>query len=93
MPTLTGTNAALAASMKTMIEAKLTAATGEPMLAPTFLQAFCEGVADALIPHLVANTQVNPGQVVTGVTGPTAAPGTPTPIPGSAATSTPGTIS
>ena len=92
MPVLTGTESALSALLFSNIEAKLTGATGKPMLEPTYLKALCDAISESLIPHLVANIQVNPGQIVTGATGPTNIPTLPTPIPGTAATSTPGTI-
>ena len=93
MATLTGTEAVLSAALVVAITTKLTGATGQPMLEPTYLKAFCDAISEVLIPHLVANVQVNPGQIVTGATGPTAVPPLPTPIPGTAATSSPGTIS
>jgi hypothetical protein len=61
---------------------------------PAYLKAVCDGIANALIPHLVTNIQVNSGQTVGGATGPTSIPGTPTPIlPAGCATFGNGTIS
>ena len=34
--------------------------------APDYLDALCNGIANAIIPFLVNNVQVNPGQVVPG---------------------------
>ena len=95
MPTLTGTESVLSAALFAAIQTKLTTATGQPMEKAPYLQAVCDAIAQVLIPHLVTNIQVNPGQTVTGTTGPTALPLAPTPIgpPGLASTSTPGTIS
>lgn len=93
---ITGTESELASLLHANIRAKMTAATGYQILKEEWLQAFCEAVAESIIPHLVSNVQVNPGQTTnsTGATGPTAAPGSPTPIPALPGTvTTPGDIS
>lgn len=61
---LTGTEALLASELHDAIKTKLEGATGYTILEDAWLQAFCEAVANALIPHLVTNTQVNTGQLV-----------------------------
>ena len=66
---LTGTDVALANKLKAAIEAKLTESIGQPMVNPLFLQALCDGIAETLVPWLVQNVQVMPGQSVTGAAG------------------------
>jgi len=61
---LTGTELALASSMATAIEAKMSAALGVPPNKAEWLQALCAGIAESLIPHLVSNTVVVPGNAV-----------------------------
>lgn len=61
---LTGTEALLASELHASIKAKMTTATGYQILREDWLQAFCEAVADVIIPHLVTNTQVDVGQLV-----------------------------
>jgi hypothetical protein len=93
---ISGTEAQLASALHAAIEAKMTSVTGYQILRPEWLQAFCEAVAETIIPHLVNNVQVNPGQTTnsSGATGPTASPGSPTPIPALPGTvTTPGDIS
>jgi len=63
---LTGTEAALSSSLQSLITAKLTSATSEPMLAPTYLAAICDGIAEAIIPHIVANTVVVTPDTING---------------------------
>lgn len=62
---ISGTEAALASALHAAIKAKMSAATGYQILKEDWLQAFCEAVSETIIPHLVANTQVNTGQHVT----------------------------
>lgn len=82
---LSGKESQLSSQLQSLITANITAATGQPMAKSDYLKAFCDGIAEAVIPFFVANTQVNAGQTVTG----TDSLGGP--INGS--TSTPGTIS
>lgn len=61
---ITGTEAALASLLHANIKSKMTAATGYAILKEDWLQAFCEAVAMSIIPHLVANVQVNTAGIV-----------------------------
>ena len=88
---ITGQESTLAAALTTEIKAAVSAQFGGPIGTPEYIEAVSMGIANALIPFLVANTQVDPGQVVPGaglVDSVTSAA-----ITGATATSTPGTIS
>ena len=61
---ITGTEAALASALHASIKTKMEAVTGYQVIREDWLQAFCEAVSNVIIPHLVANTQVNTGQDV-----------------------------
>lgn len=71
---LAGTEAALAATMFSLVTAEI----GKPPNpeASKQLKALCTGIAKAIVPHIVANAQVAPGIPITPVTGPTIGPGT-----------------
>lgn len=56
----------LMAAIKSAVEAK----SGTPTAEPEYIDALSEGIANAIIPFLVTNTQVDPGQSV-NVTSPT----------------------
>jgi len=64
---LVGSEAVLGAQILSMVQAEL-AATGQPPDPTSIpnLQAFCNGIAKAIVPHLVAFAQVAPGQVTAG---------------------------
>ena len=80
---LTGTQAAWKDDRFDKIKAAMEAALGRSVLKAHYLRAFCEGLSNSDVPHLVTNVAIPLGQAVlsVGVTGPTAAPGFPTPIP------------
>jgi len=64
---LMGTETVLGAQIFSMVQAEL-ASTGQPP-DPTSLpnlQAFCNGIAKAIIPHIVSFAQVAPGQLTAG---------------------------
>lgn len=88
---LAGTEAILAAAMQGAIESEIASSCGASPVAPNCIDGLSSGIAISLIPHLVSNIQVNPGQTVTGVTG-VGTPGGPLPIIAQPVT-TPGTIS
>lgn len=93
---ITGQESALKAALISSIQAGIAAACGYSVMTPNCIDGLAKGIADAIIPFLVANIQVNVGQITlsAGVTGPTAAPGSPTPIPALPGTvTTTGTIS
>lgn len=88
---ITGQESALASALTSAIITSLENKFGGPIRDPEYVDALCAGIANALIPFLVANTEVNPGQDVPG-TGLTAPLGGGS-ITGIAVVSTPGTIS
>ena len=77
---LAGTETVLGAQIFSMVQSEL-AATGHPPDPASLpnLQAFCNGIAKAIIPHIVSFAQVAPGQLTAG-------------SPASQVTTTPGTI-
>ena len=100
MMALTGTEGALKATMKADIITALTSAGfnvthPDNPNADIVIAALAEGIANAIIPHLTANVQVDAGQTTTAAGATTVGPpGGPLPIvalPGSVVT--PGTIS
>lgn len=93
---ITGQESVLKAALISAIRTAVQTKAGTTIKEPEYIDAVSEGIANAIIPFLVANIQVNPGQVTlsAGITGPTAPPGSPTPIPAlPGAVTTPGTIS
>lgn len=82
---ITGKEDVLSSAIKGFVSSKLEAATGQSMKKDAYMKAFCEGLAEALIPFLTANVQVEAGQVVPA-TFISTAPGTP--VGGVGATST-----
>jgi hypothetical protein len=81
---VSGTDSALASKLNSDVKAKLVAATGQPMMDDTFLQALCQAIAETVINHFVQNVtlMVDAGIPVatagspTAQTGATTAPGT-----------------
>lgn len=93
---ITGQESTLAGQLHDAIKSAIEAAFGGEVRNPEYILALSTGISNAIIPFLVSNVQLNPGQTTlsTGVTGPTAAPGAPTPIPAlTGSVTTPGTIS
>lgn len=86
---ITGLESTLASELTSAITAAVEAKYGHPIRDPEYIDALSAGIANALIPFLVINTEVNPGQVVPA--GSLEAPDGA--VTGSTATSTPGTIS
>jgi len=74
---LTGQETVLSASLKTSIVAELSK-LGNAAFDPKSVEALSTGIANALLPFLVANIQVSPGIVVatSGGPGSTTSPGT-----------------
>lgn len=83
---LTGTEAVLESSLIAAIQAGITANCGAAPMSPNCITGLAQGIANAMVPHMVSNVQVDPGQT-TAVA--------PHPIGGAAVgtVSTPGTIS
>lgn len=81
---ITGMENTLKASLISEIGASILSATGNPPASPNAISPLCEGIANATIPFLVSNMEVNPGIPVTTVGGPTTQSG---------ATTAPGTVS
>jgi len=76
---ITGQEAVLKAALVSEIEAAITANCGAAPIAPKCIEGLAEGIANAIIPFLTANTQVNPGAAVTTpdtINGTVTAPGT-----------------
>lgn len=84
---ITGMEATLKAQLIAAIEAGITAECGYVPMAPRCITGLAKGIADAIIPFLTTNLQVNAGQAITGtvtsgvgaggsVTGSSSAPGT-----------------
>ena len=76
---ITGQESTLAAALTSAIQAAIEAQSGQPTQSPEYLSALSMGIANALIPFLVTNTEVNPiaagsltspSGAVTGVTAP-----------------------
>ncbi len=87
---LTGSEAVLKSSLIAAIQAGILADCGASPIAPNCINGLSQGIADAIIPHLTSNVQVDPGQttivtVLPHVPGGAAA--------GTGSVSTPGTIS
>lgn len=61
---ITGNEAALTSALTSAITSALEAQYGGPIGVPNYVPALSAGIANALIPFLVANTQVNVGQMV-----------------------------
>ena len=61
---ITGNESALASSLTSTITAALEAKFGGPIGTPEYIDALSAGIANAIIPFLVANTQLNVGQSV-----------------------------
>lgn len=91
---ITGTEDELKQKLHDNILAELHGVGAGQILRDDWLLAFCKAVAESIIPHLVANTQVNTGQsvlvpgagLVDSLTGPVSGTATGT-------VDTPGTIS
>ena len=64
---LTGTENTLAALIETDIRAAILANTGNPAATPNALNSLSQGIANAIIPHIVSNTQVLPGSFTASV--------------------------
>ncbi len=58
---LTGTENTLKALLDTEIRAAILAFTGSAVQTPNVIIALSEGIAEAVIPHFVSNTDVLPG--------------------------------
>ena len=58
---LTGTENTLSALIQTEIKAAILANTGNAAATPNGLDSIGDGIANAVIPHFVANTSVLPG--------------------------------
>jgi len=87
---ITGQEGALKAALIAAIQAGIAAECGYVVTTPNCIDGLAKGIADALIPFLVANVEVNPGQVVPGSGLIDSVSGS---VTGATATSTPGTIS
>jgi hypothetical protein len=61
---ITGQESELASALTSAITSALEAQYGGPIGVPNYVPALSAGIANALIPFLVANTQVNTGQSV-----------------------------
>jgi hypothetical protein len=88
---ITGQEGALTSALTSAITAALEAQAGVPIGTPEYVPALSAGIANALIPFLVSNVTVNPGQVVPP--GSFDAPAGGGSLSGDSATSTDGTIS
>lgn len=86
---ISGNEGLLTSELISSITAAVEAKYGHPIRDPEYIDALSAGIANAIIPFLVSNTEVNPGQVVpgAGLESPDGA------VTGASATSTPGTIS
>jgi len=76
---ITGNESALASALTSAITAAIEAKLGSAVQSPEYIDALSEGIANAIIPFLVSNTEVNPiaagsltspSGAVTGVTAP-----------------------
>lgn len=61
---ITGQESALASALTTAITAAVEAKYGMPIQNPEYIDAVSQGIANALIPFLVSNVQVDVGQSV-----------------------------
>jgi len=61
---ITGQEGTLKASLIANIEAAIAANCGYTVMTPRCIDGLAEGIANAIIPFLVANVQVNVGQTV-----------------------------
>jgi hypothetical protein len=61
---ITGQESTLASAMTSAIKAAVEAQSGQTTQSPEYIEALCTGIANALIPFLVLNTEVDPGQSV-----------------------------
>ena len=61
---LTGSESLLAATMFTLVTAEI-GAPPNPQ-ASKQLKALCSGIAKAIVPHIVANAMIPPGQATAG---------------------------
>ena len=66
---ITGQETTLASALTSAIKTAIEAQSGQTIQSPEYIEGLCTGIANALIPFLVANTTVNPGQAGT-VSGP-----------------------
>jgi hypothetical protein len=87
---ITGTESVLKQLLHDNIKTELQGVGAGTILRDDWLEAFCKAVAESIIPHLVANVEVNPGQTV--------APGSfedgmHMPVTGEGVVDSPGTIS
>jgi hypothetical protein len=64
---ITGMESTLKSQLVAAIQAGIAAECGYAVMTPNCINGLAKGIADAIIPFLVANIQVNPGQAVTGV--------------------------
>ena len=61
---ITGQESTLKALLVSEIESAIAANCGYSVMTPRCIDGLAEGIANAIIPFLVANIQVNPGQSV-----------------------------
>lgn len=61
---ISGLESTLTSELTSAITAALEAKFGGPIGTPEYIDALSAGIANAIIPFLVANTQVNTGQSV-----------------------------
>lgn len=66
---ITGLEDTLKAQLISAIQAGIAAECGYSVMTPNCINGLAKGIADAIIPFLVNNIQVNPGQHVTTTTG------------------------
>jgi hypothetical protein len=88
---ISGNESVLTSALNSAIIAAIEAQYGGTIMDPEYINALSAGIANAIIPFLVSNTEVNVGQVVPP--GTFTAPAGGGAITGASATSTPGTIS
>ena len=84
---ITGMENTLKSQLIAAITAGIAAECGYTVMTPHCINGLAKGIADAIIPFLTANLQVNAGQTV--LIPVTSAPGTPS----TGSTTTPGTVS
>lgn len=84
---ITGLEDTLKSQLISAIEAGIAAECGSAVMTPNCIAGLAKGIADAIIPFLTANLQVDSGQEVTIPS--TASSGSPS----SGSTSAPGTVS
>lgn len=61
---ITGLETTLKSQLISAITAAVEAKFGGPVRPPEYIDALSEGIANAIVPFLVTNVQVNPGQTV-----------------------------